>query len=428
MPSIWYFPNFLFDFPRRIYLDEKKPGDLKERFYRNLIQAILTSADREATVERHINERISSDNPAEKTALTQLLLTLGGKVAADVFESWGKIFNLPANSKRATFKEGVDEEGKRYLELYIEENNSLYYVDERSLGFKWFFVFYLVTKYKATTTSQNVVFLLDEPASNLHASAQAKLLECLEELSESSTIIYTTHSHHMINPKWLENTYVVRNAGFDFNTAVAEYTPQQTNITIERYRSFADANPTQSHYFQPILDALDYKPSQLEMVEDVVMVEGKNDFYSLSYMQMVLNQTRLHLMPGTGSGNLDEVIRLYIGWAKNFIVLLDSDAAGHKERARYLSEFGPILSGRLYTLEDIRADLKGKSLEKAFEQVDRDAIINNVYSDGKYTKTRFNRSVQEHLVTKRHMQFSPTTGNRFLDILSQLSNLLSGSK
>ena len=36
MPGIWYFPNFLFDFPRRIYLETKDPEDSKEAFYRNL--------------------------------------------------------------------------------------------------------------------------------------------------------------------------------------------------------------------------------------------------------------------------------------------------------------------------------------------------------------------------------------------------------
>ena len=54
MPGIWYFPNFLFDFPRRIYLDTKDSEDSKERFYRNLLTEILWSVDPTATVQRHI--------------------------------------------------------------------------------------------------------------------------------------------------------------------------------------------------------------------------------------------------------------------------------------------------------------------------------------------------------------------------------------
>ncbi len=395
MPSIWYFPNFLFDFPRRIYLDEKNPEDSRERFYRNLVQTILSSVDHEATIERHIAQRISSESAHEKTALTQLLLTLGRKVASDVFESWDEIFNLPAQAKRAAFKEGADESNRRYLELYIEDSNSLYYVDERSLGFKWFFVFYLVAKYKALN-SQRIGFLFDEPASNLHASAQAKLLECLEKLAENSTIIYTTHSHHMINPKWLENTYIVRNAGFDFDTAVAAYTARQTNITIERYRSFVSNHPDQTRYFQRILDVLDYKPSQLEMVSDMVMVEGKNDFYTFAYMKGIIigkNSGDASVVPGGGAGTLDSIIRLYLGWAKNFVVLLDSDSEGEKQKERYLEMFGPIISNRIYTLGDLCPELKGKSLEKAFAQDELQAIVNAIEPDGTYTKKQFNRCI-----------------------------------
>jgi len=57
------------------------------------------------------------------------------------------------------------------------------------------------------------LFLLDEPASNLHSTAQAQLLKSFEKLP---SLIYTTHSHHMINPKWLEGTYVVKNEGLNY--------------------------------------------------------------------------------------------------------------------------------------------------------------------------------------------------------------------
>ena len=284
MPGIWYFPNFLFDFPRRIYLDTKNSEDSKERFYRNLLTEILLSVDATATVERHIAKRITSDDPPDKTALNQLLLQLGRRITDDVFGSWNEIFQRPPSTK-ATFNAGVDTDDCRYLELSIEDHDGYYYIDERSLGFRWFFVFSLITKYKRSSSddSQGIVYLFDEPASNLHAGAQSQLLKSLDRLSENCAIIYTTHSHHLINPYWLENTYVVRNAGFDFDTAVADYTAKRTDIAIERYRSFANRHPDQTRYFQPILDVLDYRPSELEMVT-VVMVEGKNDFYTLAYL------------------------------------------------------------------------------------------------------------------------------------------------
>lgn len=428
MPSIWYFPNFLFDFPRRIYLDEQDDDSSKERFYRHLAKEVLTSVDGTATLQRHVSERISSDSESDKTALNQLLLQLGRKITQDVFESWNEIFQRPPSMK-ATFKAGVDQDGRRYLELSIEDTDGFYYIDERSLGFRWFFVFLLVTKYtrSGVDNSQNIMYLFDEPASNLHASAQSQLLKSLDPISEGSTIIYTTHSHHLINPEWLENTYVVRNNGFDFDSAITNYTANQTDVTIERYRSFASKHPDQTRYFQPILDVLDYQPSQLELVPDVVFVEGKNDFYTLSYVTAhVTGSKRIHLnlVPGNGAGSLDSVLRLYIGWARNFIVLLDSDKAGERGKNHYIKEFGTLLRDRVYTLGDLRPELSGKSLEDAFEQHDKDAVTHAVFPGQPYEKTYFNRAIQECLAMKKKVTVSSQTSKRLLEIAKQLSNLL----
>lgn len=432
MPTIWYFPNFLFDFPRRIYLDSVDSEDSKERFYRNLLTEILSAVDSAATLDRHISQRISSERPPDKTALNQLLLELGRRITDDVFESWNEIFQRPPSTK-AIFTPGTDGSGRRYLEMSIEDQDGLYYIDERSLGFRWFFVFSLVTKFKrgGVSPSQDIIYLFDEPASNLHAGAQSQLLTSLEQLSTDCTIIYTTHSHHLINPHWLENTYIVRNKGFDFDSAISDYTSKRTDIIIERYRSFANKHPDQTRYFQPILDVLDYKPSQLEMVADVVMVEGKNDFYTLAYMhELAINgkANGIQIVPGNGAGSLDSVIRLYVGWAKNFVVLLDSDKEGEKQKQRYLDTFGPILDGRLYTLGDLCPELKGKGMEEAFEKKDRDDMVAATYPNEPYSKARFNRSIQECLVTKRFLTMSPTTSQRFKDIFSRLSDVLSNKR
>ena len=431
MPGIWYFPNFLFDFPRRIYLDKSEPGDTKETFYRGLLAEILTTVDSEANLEQHIAQRVSSESAPDKTALNQLLLQLERKITSDVFESWDKIFQRRSNTV-ARFKADTAEDGRRYLELSIEGDDGLYYIDERSLGFRWFFVFSLITKYKRSDPphSQGIVYLFDEPASNLHAGAQSQLLNSLEQLSPDCTIIYTTHSHHLINPNWLENTYVVINKGFDYDNAI-EYVAKGTDVTIERYRSFAAKHPDQTRYFQPILDVLDYKPSRLEMVEDVVMVEGKNDFYTLEYMKKMAgigSSGDIQLVPGNGAGSLDTVIRLYLGWAKEFVVLLDSDKEGKNQKQRYADTFGPIVNDRLFTLGDICPDLKRKKLEDAFQEQERHSIVAAAYGTRDNNKTHFNRSVQECLVTGRLISLSSETERRFSDIFAQLKTKLADAK
>src|SRR5690606_24448941 len=58
IPSILYFPNFLFDFPSKIYLETKDEASPKEKFYIDLIQDILNSLDNETNLQTHLVNRI----------------------------------------------------------------------------------------------------------------------------------------------------------------------------------------------------------------------------------------------------------------------------------------------------------------------------------------------------------------------------------
>lgn len=353
---------------------------------------------------------------------------MGRRITSDVFTAWDHIFRRPVTDKRVVLDINADDPGGTYIEFRIEDADGYFYVRDRSLGFRWFFVFLLLTKYRGLRSNSpgNLVYLFDEPASNLHASAQGQLLASLERLSETCVILYTTHSHHLINPDWLENTYVVRNRGIEIDGDVTDYNAQKTDIALERYRSFAAGHPDQSHYFQPILDMLDYQPSKLEMVTEVVMTEGKNDYYCLRYMHDVVLQLGLdlHLMPGGGAGSLDKLISIYLGWSKNFVVLLDSDRQGVAEKKRYLDRFGPILSSRIFTLGDLQADLKGKSIESAFDAADRTLIQAFAFPGDRYTKKKFWRSLQQALVGRSSVKLTEPSETRFSDLLKSLATKL----
>ena len=83
------------------------------------------------------------------------------------------------------------------------------------------------------------MFLLDEPASNLHSTAQKRLLETFERFVGDEykplKLLYTTHSHHMINPKWLEGAFVVKNEAVDYKELFGDR--KVTNITA-RFDTF----------------------------------------------------------------------------------------------------------------------------------------------------------------------------------------------
>ncbi|MFM2306824.1 MAG: hypothetical protein RLZZ367_1493, partial [Bacteroidota bacterium] len=358
IPSILYFPNFLFDFPSKIYLQTKEEPNAKEKFYIELIQDILFSLENNSNIKTHLVDRSKSGDANDRRNLNSLLQKMSKKVTDVVFEAWNRIFKREIRDTRIVINCQTGTDGMPYLEFEIEAQDGIYQINERSLGFRWFFIFLLFTQFRPfrKNTPQNIIYLFDEPASNLHSSAQKQLLKSFENLTTNSKIIYTTHSHHLINPNWLESTYVVKNEGLKLENPET-YNIKKTNVSIEPYREFVIAHPHNTAYFQPILDVLDYAPSNLESLDNCVLMEGKNDFYTIAYFQeIVLKKVKkINLAPSTGSGNLDTLISLYIGWGKEFIVILDSDKEGNKQKQRYIDNFGIIIEPRIFTLEDIDA-------------------------------------------------------------------------
>jgi hypothetical protein len=246
-------------------------------------------------------------------------------------------------------------------------------------------------------------------------------------LAERCTVIYTTHSHHLINPDWLETTYVVKNSGLDYKTDAATYSSRKTDITVTPYRQFVVTHPNETSYYQPILDVLDYYPSRLENLPDAIMVEGKNDFYVLKLMQSLLlpKGEQLNLLPGVGSGNMETLIKLYVAWGLRFIVLLDADAEGMKQKARYEAMFETILHKRIFTLDQVDMAWRGYETEQLFSTDEQEQIQKVAYPLGTtITKTHFNRAIQELLLTKKKLALSATTEERFKRLLAFLKEKL----
>ncbi len=430
IPSISYFPNFLFEFPSKIYLETTEPSS-KEKFYRELIQDILYSLKNNTNIETHLINRVKSGDATDKRNLDRLLQLMGRKVTDVVFEAWSEIFKRDIKDTKIAINCIKDADGLPFLEFDIEAQDGIYNINERSLGFRWFFTFLLFTQFRPfrKDTPKNIIFLFDEPASNLHSSAQTQLLKSFETLSHDTIIIYTTHSHHLINPNWLENTYIVENEGVKLD-APENDSPKKTNILLKPYREFVTRYPKKIDYFQPILTALDYTPSNLENVPNCVFLEGKNDYYTLAYFNEIIfnNIYELNLAPGTGSGNLDTLISLYIGWGKEFIILLDSDEKGKKQKSRYTDKFGIIVDQRIYTLEDIDPTWKKMGFEKLFENTEALKFQQTSFPiSTEYNKIYFNRSIQESLINRRNFNFSPQTKDNIEKILSFLTEKINKS-
>lgn len=409
IPSILYFPNFLFDFPEKIYLNDDIDNE-KHLFYQKIIQDTLDSLNNDLNINDHLITRIKSNEDNDKRNLNSLIGKLQKKLTTVIFQKWNQIFNKELSEKEIILLTGTDEIGT-FIEFNIKDDVDTYRISERSLGFRWFFVYILLTQFRTyRKENKNALFLFDEPASNLHPSAQSELLKSFEKLPK---VIYTTHSQYLINPKWLESTFVIKNEAIDYENE-EDFNSRNTNIKISKYREFAVKHPHQSNYFQPILEVLDYKPSTLELVPMVIITEGKNDFYTLNYFQKVLNnKNTINIIPGTSASNLETLISLYLGWGSKFIVILDDDKQGNVQKDRYIDIFGDIIINSIFTLKDINPQWEKYELEKLINTEDQEKIIHEIYNDSKINKTVLNRSLQELYIRNVFLNFSDETKNSF---------------
>ena len=90
MPSILYFPNFLFEFPERIYLDEATL-EPKYKFYQKIVQDILDSLGNNTNIKEHLKNRIESDDEKDKRSLNSLIGKMQKQLTEVIFNKWNQI-------------------------------------------------------------------------------------------------------------------------------------------------------------------------------------------------------------------------------------------------------------------------------------------------------------------------------------------------
>lgn len=428
-PDIIYFPSSLFDFPGRIYLDAQ--DSIKDEFYSKVIQDVLNAIEKGYDIKKHVLDRMMDDKETLNRNLKAVLADLSKELTSSIVSNWQGIFPThQRNAAKIVVSNGVDlkhDDGHYYLDFSIEDENGLSAINERSLGFRWFFVFRLLTHYRGFRYSngeKNILFLLDEPASNLHPSAQQKLLSCFESLPSNCYVFYTTHSHHMVNPSWLETTYIVKNEGIDYDNVQKN---GQTNISLTKYSDFVRKFPDATTYFQPVLDILDYKLSNIESINNPLIVEGKNDFYALALMKNILGLTLpFDIIPaGNGCDCFGPLISLYTGWGKNFHILFDSDPNIEKKINTYEGKYGIIVCSRMHTIGSLLESPKHLRMESLFSEQDTLNFIDDVDKMGNSikSKNRLFREIQTMLLGEKEFEFSDETKRNFKDLFSALIKL-----
>jgi hypothetical protein len=454
LPRIIYFPNFLFEFPDRILVSGELTGasDVERRtnkYFSSIIADALASLSPALDLNRHIVDRVLQTKPSEPfsafmgfwfssseaESVTDVLEKLGQKISQEIFGRWRQVLGKEISNSDIEISSAIDcnlknREREVYLTFKIKQGRSRYKVSERSLGFRWFFCFLLFTRFaRGMHEGQSTVFLFDEPASNLHSKAQAKLLDSFEVIAgRNNTLIFSTHSHHMINPLWLENAHVVSN-GLDTETELIgqfDSGSEMINITVQPYKTFVGQNPEKSHYFQPILDRIDYAPSKLEAVNSGVLVEGKSDYYILNYFKKNFNpDSRIDFVPVNGSSNARALLSLYLGWCRSFILLLDSDKEGKSNGRAYLDAL-PISEANLVFYDSI-FEIRGNpptEIEDLLSGPVKERIALS-FGTARATKAQIQKAFASALVGKGGIELDEESIRNFENLMKVLEDRLS---
>lgn len=432
MPRIVYYENFLFDFPERIYLSGKQSDNMPNKLYKDIIEDIVEEIIPGGSVQTSLVDNYLDKDSGSQDVFDAIQSKLQDKIGNEVFSSWGRLFNTTETYTSVALRFGVetnDREQDFYVEIKIKENSDLYYISERSLGFRWFFsfLFFILFRKNRKTDLGETLFLLDEPASNLHSAAQKKLLETFERFVDDKDkplkLLYTTHSHYMINPKWLEGAFVVKNEAINYLEPFSN--SSTTDIKAIPYKNFVANYPNQQDYYQPVLDALDYQPGLLEKVPNIIITEGKNDFYTLCYINEVLlnnKYKKINLMPGAGCNKNGTVIQLYMAWNKAFIILLDGDKAGERSKADYIKEFGEPIRERIKVYNDFVPAIGNSMMEDIFTEEEKLCITQRFDNTAtKYNKSAFNTAIQSALINKEMITLSKDTIDKFDKLLAEMN-------
>ncbi|KGK30525.1 AAA family ATPase [Cellulophaga sp. E6(2014)] len=167
---------------------------------------------------------------------------------------------------------------------------------------------YLAEKNKGN----NIVYLIEEPETFLHPSAQEDLLSALKELSEDNQIVITTHSPVFAGATNPESVILCKKDG----------------QTIYEYATEA----TKEDFVFKIIDELGIKPSfnLRDSFEKILFVEGKDDATAYKLICQKLFDKDLEdkvLVLPTGGSSVDSFINIsyFKKNGRELFLLLDSD-------------------------------------------------------------------------------------------------------
>lgn len=286
------------------------------------------------------------------------LESVSNRISREIFAYWSQNKNLKVLFRLDAGRSGDPAPYNSGNILRTRVENTIHEAsvsfDERSTGFIWFFSFLVLFSQFKKTHGDNVILLLDEPGTSLHAKAQEDLLRYFrEKLIPHHQVIYTTHSPFMVPA---ENIMAARTV-----EDVVKRDSQGNVVEVLGTKVRDDVLSVDKETLFPLQGALGYEITQTLFIgKNSLLVEGPSDLlYLKAYSAELAQQGRISLSKGwtiTPVGGVDKVgafMSLLYGNKLNVAVLTDF-AKGQKKKIddlrklRLLSE-AQIMTANTYT-------------------------------------------------------------------------------
>lgn len=246
----------------------------------------------------------------------------------------------------------------KVLKIKIREMNKNGYscqfdLTDRSKGFIWYYNFIMKIQFnpKQIEDSENTVFLLDEPGSYLHETAQKELCNDLRKISmREGSVIYCTHSPQLLIPEIIPPNkikIVSKVEGIIHASNLTEYKTEGKKIAA----------------LQPVYEALGTPMfNTFQNKENIVCVEGIYDKYAIELFCSLPKDTIV--FPSVNSDTIINNIAYFITYRIPYLALWDNDGAGNKDCKKAKKHYGEVEGENCFVLPN-----KGKKLEMKMEDM-----------------------------------------------------------
>ncbi len=323
-PYVIYFEDFQDTVPEKVYVSSG--SDAFRQDWVDIIEGLFYDTGKELSIQKlqDLHDPRNPRNTDAKTVLQKINSNLNKKFT----KQWKNLSGV--KDIRSAHLE-YDHPGQYFQILIRDKDDTMYSVTDRSRGAIWYVSFLMKTEFRRKKMRAEVgrlVYLIDEPASNLHPAAQQNMLKDFTKLAADACVIYTTHSRYLVSPDNMRTTYIVSKTG--------------GKLSCDRIGSYWQKPGSQETYYQPIADCLNIRPHYLDMQCDkALIVEGPSDMAILTAMYKVAggDVPNFAIYPAGGAHSMDTLISLNLGWGAALKILLDSDQEGKSAKNNYVEKF-----------------------------------------------------------------------------------------